>query len=85
MKTCICGHSELHHDNGTGTCRHSHCDCDGFVVVCPICGKENSYNWPVELNGETKEGGCQDCWERQCGDEWWKTMKAIDTILSEEA
>jgi len=39
---------------------------------CPKCGKINEDDWPLEINGEIVEGGCQDCWEIQCDKSWWE-------------
>jgi len=39
---------------------------------CPKCGKLNEDDWPLEINGEIVEGGCQDCWEEQCDKAWWE-------------
>jgi len=40
---------------------------------CPICGKVNGENWPLELpDGRVVDGGCQDCWESQCAEFFWK-------------
>lgn len=36
-------------------------------MKCPKCGKENEDNWPI-LQGD---GGCQECWENECGEAWW--------------
>ena len=41
---------------------------------CPKCGKINNDDWPLEVNGEIKDGGCQLCWESECSDEWWEIM-----------
>ena len=39
-------------------------------TICQLCRKENDDNYPVEANGHIKEGGCQECWEKQCDEEW---------------
>ena len=44
-------------------------------MICPLCKKENSDDWPLEIGGEIVEGGCQDCWESQCDKEWWKAIE----------
>ena len=49
-------------------------------TICPLCRKENDDNYPVEVNGHIKEGGCQECWEKQCDEEWWKMVKTICQI-----
>ena len=38
---------------------------------CPLCGGLNDDNWPLDVEGETKEGGCQNCWEAQADKTWW--------------
>lgn len=54
------------------------------MKACPLCGKENDDDWPIEVNGEIKDGGCQDCWEAQCDAEWWKMVITIDRIMAEK-
>jgi hypothetical protein len=49
-------------------------------MKCPICGTENDYNWPLQVDGQIKTGGCQECWEKQCDEEWWKMVKTIYQI-----
>jgi len=44
---------------------------------CPQCGKLNEDNWPLEINGKIIEGGCQDCWEKQCDESWWEFGRLI--------
>ena len=41
---------------------------------CPKCGKENTDNWPLEINGEIVDGGCQECWEIEWDEKWWLAM-----------
>ena len=53
-------------------------------MICPLCGVENNDNWPVAANGVVKQGGCQDCWEKQSDEEWWKTVVRIDKMLNSE-
>jgi hypothetical protein len=53
-------------------------------MICPLCGKENTDNWPVTVEGIVKEGGCQDCWEKQSDDAWRKTMEILGEIFDEE-
>lgn len=33
-------------------------------VRCPICRTWNRDNWPVNVNGQIVDGGCQECWEK---------------------
>ena len=51
-------------------------------MICPLCGVENNDNWPVAANGVVKQGGCQDCWEKQSDEEWWKTVVRIDKMMN---
>lgn len=46
-------------------------------VPCPVCGTPNTDNWPVDVDGEIQDGGCQECWEAECDREWWKCVAAI--------
>lgn len=50
-------------------------------MICPICRKENDDNWPVKVNGKIEDGGCQECWEKQSDEEWWKVATAIDKAM----
>lgn len=45
---------------------------------CPRCGAVSDYNWPLNINGVIKDGGCQECWEAECSREWWKEIKKLD-------
>lgn len=46
-------------------------------MICPICWRENEENWPLRMpDGGIRDGGCQDCWERQSSQEWWQAMGA---------
>lgn len=47
-------------------------------MICPKCGLENDDNWPLDIGGEIKEGGCQMCWETYCGEAYHRTMVAIE-------
>jgi hypothetical protein len=47
-------------------------------MKCPKCGFENDDNWPLDINGEIKEGGCQDCWESACSESWWEYVEKIN-------
>ena len=40
-------------------------------MKCPKCNIENNDNWPVTVNSDIKEGGCQECWESECDEIWW--------------
>jgi hypothetical protein len=43
-------------------------------MKCPKCGETNSDNWPIEIDGIIKDGGCQECWENECNEKWWKAV-----------
>ena len=49
------------------------------MAICPNpkCGIENDDNWPLEIDGEILEGGCQDCWEAACSVDWWDAVEAL--------
>lgn len=49
-------------------------------MKCPKCGIENDDNWPLEIDGEVEEGGCQGCWEADCADAWWEMVEYIGAI-----
>ena len=49
--------------------------------LCPACGKLNTDDWPIEVDGEIKDGGCQDCWEAQCDESWWEAVKAYGRVI----
>lgn len=42
---------------------------------CPKCNKENNDNWPITVNNNIVDGGCQDCWETEIDDDWWNTLQ----------
>ena len=46
-------------------------------MICPKCGRENDDDWPLDIDGEIKEGGCQDCWEAACDKSWWEMVEAF--------
>jgi len=50
---------------------------NGGDMDCPVCNKENDDNWPLDVDSKIKDGGCQDCWEDQCDDGWWRSMEAL--------
>ena len=45
---------------------------------CPNCGELNDDDWPLVIDGETKEGGCQACWEAECDKSWWEYLEMIE-------
>lgn len=48
------------------------------AIPCPQCGKQNTDNWPIEVEGEIKYGGCQDCWEVQSDKAWWDAVCSLE-------
>ena len=44
---------------------------------CPKCNLPNDDDWPLEINGEIREGGCQACWEKECDDKWWEAVATL--------
>ena len=54
----------------------------GLVGPCPLCGTINSDDWPIEVDGEIVQGGCQECWEKQSDAAWWKMAVAVDTLMA---
>ncbi len=46
-------------------------------MICPICGKENDDNWPVTVDDDIMDGGCQDCWEKETDESWWEAVKSL--------
>jgi hypothetical protein len=53
----------------------------GEAMICPLCGLENDYDWPITVNGEIKDGGCQECWEAECAREWWKMIEVLQPLM----
>ena len=49
---------------------------------CPVCGRENTDDWPVEVDGKIEAGGCQNCWERQSDAAWWDAVISLDKLLA---
>ena len=45
--------------------------------VCPLCGVLNEDDWPLDIDGEIKDGGCQDCWEAQTSAGWWDMVGSL--------
>lgn len=41
---------------------------------CPKCGEMDDMNWPVTVNSEIVDGGCQNCWEAECSESWWAAL-----------
>lgn len=53
-------------------------------MICPKCGKENDDNWPVIINDQIMDGGCQDCWEKECDQSWWKAVIMLNEFKEKE-
>jgi hypothetical protein len=47
------------------------------LVSCPICGEPNADEWYVIVGGRIEAGGCQDCWEAQCDQQWWQAVDEL--------
>lgn len=47
----------------------------GEAMKCPMCGIDNSDNWPLDIDGKIVEGGCQNCWEDQSDAAWWDMVQ----------
>ena len=41
-------------------------------MTCPVCGRENTDDWPLKVEQQVMEGGCQECWEAYSDHEWWE-------------
>lgn len=54
------------------------------LSVCPKCGKQSDMNWPLEINGVIKDGGCQACWEAECSETWWAQFKTPADKVQEQ-
>lgn len=46
--------------------------------ICPRCGKYNDKDWPLNIDGEIVKGGCQDCWEKQCDENWCEYKRIVE-------
>ena len=45
---------------------------------CPECGRSNTDEWPLEVDGKIVGGGCQECWEAACSKSWWEMMEDLN-------
>ena len=52
--------------------------------TCPKCGIKNDYDWPLNIGGQIKWGGFQDCWEKEVDKKWRKAVVGIDKFLNGE-
>ena len=50
-------------------------------MTCPICGKENEDNWPVNIDDKVEFGACQECFEKEADESWWDQVMAISQIM----
>lgn len=50
---------------------------EGYTMICPKCGKENTDDWPVDVSGTVKWGACQSCWESESDDAWWYALELL--------
>jgi len=53
-----------------------------WMKPCPKCGKMNDDNWPLTIDGEIKEGGCQMCWEEESDEAWWEACRYMDQAVN---
>ncbi len=53
-------------------------------MKCPKCKKESDADWPLDIDGEIKWGGCQLCWESDCSDSWWQAVESIAPLMESE-
>ena len=44
---------------------------------CPRCGVLNDDNWPLDIGGVIKDGGCQECWEIESDRAWWREIEKL--------
>lgn len=44
---------------------------------CPACGILNDDNWPIIIEAEIRDGGCQTCWEAQTDEAWWDMLDQL--------
>lgn len=51
-------------------------------MICPKCGVKNNDNWPLEIEGGIREGGCQMCWESECDKTWWEAMEDVEIYFA---
>jgi hypothetical protein len=42
---------------------------------CPRCSKLNTDNKILDIDGIAMSGGCLECWEAECADEWWRIIE----------
>ena len=49
-------------------------------MICPECSIENADNWPINVDGEVKEGGCQECWEKDSDAQWWGQVRLLQGL-----
>lgn len=52
-------------------------------MICPGCGQASNDDWPIEVDGQIKGGGCQDRWERQTDAAWWEAVEAQAPLMME--
>ena len=51
---------------------------------CPRCGRPTTSDWPLVVDETIIEGGCRECWEIQCEQEWWELVERINQLPEEE-
>jgi len=51
---------------------------------CPRCGRPTTSDWPLVVDETIIEGGCRECWEIQCEQEWWELVDALSQLSAEK-
>lgn len=45
---------------------------------CPNCGRFTNADWPLTMpDGSIKDGGCEDCWQKEVAASWWTLAEAF--------
>jgi hypothetical protein len=52
-----------------------------IIKKCPICGEMNDDDWPLDIDGNIVDGGCQTCWEAESDLEYWNMVNALNNVL----
>jgi len=47
-------------------------------MTCPLCNRPSDADWPLRMpDGSIRDGGCQECWEKQTSEEWWEMVASL--------
>jgi len=52
-------------------------------MKCPKCGTENTDNWPIHVGDDIRDGGCQECWEKECDESWAQQVHALMLVAEQ--